>query len=82
MIRATSARARERVKIWRGASRISGEILSSLRRRLPSRMMRLMTGFSRTWMTMSPVSTPLIWTSANNSVASRSRKAWSRRSLS
>jgi hypothetical protein len=29
MIRATSARARLRVKIWRGASRISGVILSS-----------------------------------------------------
>ena len=32
MIRATSARACERVKIWRGASRISGVILSSLMR--------------------------------------------------
>ena len=59
----------ERVKICRGASRISGWILSSLMRLLPSRTMRLMTGFSRTWMTIAPVSAPRIWTSANSSVA-------------
>ena len=47
MIRATSARTLERVKIWRGASRISFRILSSLSRLLPSNRMRLMTGFSR-----------------------------------
>ena len=63
------ARPRERVKICRGASLISGVILSSLRRLLPSRMMRLMTGFSRTLMTRSPVSAPLIVTSANSCVA-------------
>ena len=35
-------------------------ILSSLRRLLPSRTMRLMTGFSRTVMTRLPVSAPVI----------------------
>ncbi len=40
-MRATSARTFERVKIWRGASLISGRILSSLSRLLPSRMIRL-----------------------------------------
>ena len=60
MIRSTSARTFERVKIWRGASLISGMILSSLMRLLPSRTMRLITGFSRTVMTRLPVSAPVI----------------------
>jgi hypothetical protein len=53
----------------RRASLISGLILSSLRRLLPSRTMRLMTGFSRTLMTKSPVSVPLMVASANRPVA-------------
>ena len=69
MIRSTSARTFERVKISRGASLISGRILSSLMRLLPSRTMRLMTGFSRTVMTILPVSAPVITTSENSSVA-------------
>jgi len=48
---------------------ISGMILSFLMRLLPSRTMRLMTGFSRTVMTRLPVSAPVITTSANSSVA-------------
>ena len=69
MIRSTSLRTLERVKIWRGASRISGVILSSLSFLFPSRTMRLMTGFSLTVMTRLPVSAPAITTSAKSSVA-------------
>jgi hypothetical protein len=76
MMRETSARTLERVKIWRAASLISGRILSSLRRLLPSRMMRLTTGFSLTWMVTAPALLRT-WTSANSSVANRSLSTWS-----
>jgi hypothetical protein len=62
IIRATSARALERVKIWRGAKRISGRILSSFSRLLPSSTMRLITGFSRITIVSAPLSSR-IWTS-------------------
>jgi hypothetical protein len=68
MIRATSARTLERVKICRGASLISGVIFSSLSFLLPSRITRLMTGFSLTSMTTLPALFRT-WTSENNSVA-------------
>jgi hypothetical protein len=68
MILATSARALARLKIWRGASRISGVILSSLRRLLPSRTMRFTTGLSRTSMLRLPWLSRIA-TSANRSVA-------------
>ncbi len=55
-MRATSARTLERVNICRGASLISGTILSSLMRLLPSRRMRLTTGFSVTVMVTVPLS--------------------------
>ena len=54
IMRATSARTFERVNICRGESRISGRILSFLIRLLPSRMIRLMTGFSTMVMTTLP----------------------------
>ena len=67
-MRATSARALERVKIWRGATRISSRILSSLTRFEPSMTIRLMTGFSLTSTISVPASSRMV-TSANSSLA-------------